>query len=65
MHLRNALEMVQHSSDSKVLKNKHRRIEIWSSFFELTDKWIGYAGAVVLSEALKTNTTLCTIYLGG
>ena len=33
--------------------------------FELTDKWIGYAGVVVLSEALKTNTTLSKLTLGG
>ena len=31
--------------------------------FELTDKRIGYAGAVALSEALKTNTTLGKINL--
>ena len=33
--------------------------------FELTDKWIGYAGVVVLSKALKTNTTLSKIVLKG
>ena len=31
--------------------------------FELTEEWIGYAGAVVLSEILKTNTTLSKIVL--
>ena len=33
--------------------------------FEFTDNWIGYAGVVVLSEALKTNTKLNKIHLGG
>ena len=33
--------------------------------FELTDKRIGCAGAVALSEALKTNTTLSKIVLKG
>ena len=33
--------------------------------FELTDKWIGVAGVAVLSEALKTNTTLSKLMLIG
>ena len=31
--------------------------------FEMTDKRIGYAGVVVLSEVLKTDTTLGKIIL--
>ena len=34
-------------------------------FFELTDKKIGFAGVVTLSEALKTNTGLNSLHLKG
>ena len=44
----------------KVQKTKKLKDD---NHFEMTDKRIGFAGAVALSEALKTNPTLSKITL--
>ena len=63
----NALEgCIKNSTTELKLEGSEKKEELEDGHqFELTDKWIGHAGVVVLSEALKTNTSLSKIILSG
>ena len=54
--------MIRYNEDNN--KQMKERKEIRNPIKQWTDNQIGAEGAIQISEALKTNTTLTELYLG-